>query len=120
MTPAAANCSASCSVDTAAGPWGVDITRRATSMDLGVFRCGRSRTPWAAISPFRRLIFRVMRDSSSTRQGVSRVSRVDAAAAWVMKASVGSRMAGAKQRRRDERSMARTGTRVFNMELILY
>ncbi len=87
VTPAAANCSASCSVDTAAGPCGEDMSRRATSMDLGVFRCGRSCTPCPVISAFRRWMLRIMRVSSSSRHGVSRSSREEGVALWLMAVS---------------------------------
>jgi hypothetical protein len=67
-------------VETVAGPSGALMTRRATSIDFTVFRCGRSDTPRLPSRFLSRVIFRSIRSASSTRLGVSTTSRVAIAA----------------------------------------
>src|SRR5436190_22617948 len=75
-TPAAANCSASRSVETVAGPAGDIMTRRAASTDLDVLRWGRRGTPRPSSLALRRAMFRSIRSASRTRQGVAKSPNV--------------------------------------------
>ncbi len=63
--------SASFRVEIVTGPCGPSMTRRATSMLLAVFKCGRSRTLNGCRCRLSRMTFAMKRDRSSTRHGVS-------------------------------------------------